>query len=49
MLGPLIYVIFINYIDDCAENIDILLKFADDNKLGHNASTVEKCEKPRNV
>ena len=28
-----------------SENIDILLKFADDTKLEHNASTVEECEK----
>ena len=49
VLGPLLFVIFINDIDDCAENIDILLKFADDTKLGHNASTVEECEKLRKV
>ncbi len=42
---PLLFVIFINDIDDCAENIDILLKFADDTKLEHNASTVVECEK----
>ena len=43
VLGPLLFVIFINDIDDCAENIDILLKFADDTKLGHNASSIEEC------
>ena len=42
VLGPLLFVIFINDIDDCAENIDILLKFADDTKLGHNASSIEE-------
>ena len=45
VLGPLLFVIFINDIDDCAENIDILLKFADDTKLGHNASSIEECVK----
>ena len=39
VLGPLLFVIFINDIDSCTENIDIMLKFADDTKLGHKAST----------
>lgn len=35
MLGPLWFVIFINDIDDAAELINIIRKFADDSKLGH--------------
>ena len=37
VLGPLLFVIFINDIDSCADEIDILLKFADDTKLGHKS------------
>ena len=45
VLGPLLFVIFINDIDSCADEIDILLKFADDTKLGHKARNIEDCLK----
>ena len=32
VLGPLLFLIFINNIDEVASNIDILIKFADDTK-----------------
>ena len=35
VLGPLLFLIFINNIDDCAGLIDKIRKFADDTKLGH--------------
>ena len=35
VLGPLLFIIFINDIDYCATLITILLKFADDTKLGN--------------
>ena len=35
VLGPLLFLIYINDIDDCATTIDKLRKFADDTKLGH--------------
>jgi ribonucleases P/MRP protein subunit RPP40 len=34
VLGPLLFLIFINDIDAAAETIEILLKFADDTKVG---------------
>ena len=33
VLGPLLFVIFINDIDECAEHISIILKFAHDTKV----------------
>jgi len=41
VLGPLLFLIFINDIDDVLENVECLKKFADDTKLG---CTVEKPE-----
>jgi hypothetical protein len=35
VLGPLLFLIFINDIDDAAAAVDILRKFADDTKLGN--------------
>jgi hypothetical protein len=34
VLGPLLFLIFINDIDMAAADIDILVKFADDTKVG---------------
>lgn len=39
VLGPLAFIIFINDIDLVAELIKIILKFADDTKLGHTILT----------
>ena len=39
VLGPLLFVIFINDLDSCTENISIMLKFADDTKLGQGVET----------
>ena len=40
VLGPSLFVIFINNIDNFTRNISIMLKFADDTKLGNVASGV---------
>ena len=42
VLGPLLFVIFINDIDKCAEHISIILKFAHDTKVGNRAATQEE-------
>ena len=44
VLGPLLFVIFINDIDNFTRNITIMLKFADDTKLGNVASGTVDCE-----
>jgi hypothetical protein len=38
VLGPLLFLIFINDIDEAAAAVDILRKFADDTKLGHTVN-----------
>ena len=35
VLGPLYFLVYINDIDNCAEVVDIINKFADDTKIGH--------------
>ena len=44
VLGPILFLIFINDLDDVALFIDLLRKFADDTKLGQTASTAEERE-----
>jgi hypothetical protein len=44
VLGPILFLIFINDLDMAAELITILKKFADDTKLGQTASTPEERE-----
>jgi len=39
VLGPLLFLVFINDLDGAAQNINILRKFADDTKLGHEVKT----------
>ena len=41
VLGPLLFIIFIDDIDDSAGSIDILIKFADDTKTGHKVSDLQ--------
>ena len=41
VLGPICFLVYINDIDDCAEEITILNKFADDTKLGHRVDSAE--------
>ena len=42
MLGPLLFVIFINDLEDSVEGLlDILKKFADDTKLGQEVTKEE--------
>jgi hypothetical protein len=38
VLGPLLFLIFINDIDDAAAAVEILRKFADDTKVGHTVN-----------
>ena len=42
VLGPLLFVIFINDIDECAQEISVILKFADDTKVGHKITSQEE-------
>ena len=39
VLGPLLFVIFINDIDECAQEISVILKFADDTKVGNKITS----------
>jgi hypothetical protein len=41
VLGPLLFLIFINDIDEAAAAVDILRKFADDTKLGNRIRSEE--------
>ena len=45
VLGPLLFVIFINDLDNCTKHITVMKKFADDTKLGNVASSAESCRK----
>ena len=44
VLGPLLYVIFINDLDDCTRLISTMQKFADDTKLGNVAASLQDCQ-----
>ena len=35
VLGPIMFIIYINDLDDATSNIDVINKFADDTKIGH--------------
>jgi hypothetical protein len=41
VLGPILFLIFINDLDNAALLVDILRKFADDTKLGHTVNSPE--------
>ena len=41
VLGPLLFLIFINNVDQAVHNIDIIKKFADDTKIGNTMVTME--------
>ena len=43
VLGHCQFVIFMNDIDDCAKDISIILKFADDTKISNKANSIENC------
>jgi hypothetical protein len=45
VLGPLLFLVFINDLDSAARLIEILKKFADDTKLGQTAETQEDRDK----
>jgi hypothetical protein len=45
VLGPILFLIFINDLDNAALFIDLLRKFADDTKLGHTVATEEGRER----
>ena len=41
VLGPLLFLIFINNLDEAAASVSLLKKFADDTKMGQKSSTPE--------
>ena len=43
ILGPFLFVIFINDIDSCTEHLTVMRKFADDTKLGNRALNLVDC------
>ncbi len=45
MLGPLLFVVFINDIDEAVRQVDIIRKFADDTKIGQKMVTVKDKER----
>ena len=45
VLGPLLFLIFINDIDEAVANIDIIKKFADDTKVGQVIETEDDKKK----
>ena len=48
VLGPLLFVIFINDLDDSTKLITVMAKFADDTKLGNHADSAENCRQLQN-
>ena len=44
VLGPILFLIFINDLDTAAGQVGLLKKFADDTKLGHSVETLAKRE-----
>jgi len=44
VLGPLLFIIFINDLDASATTVDIIKKFADDTKLGQDVTDPRGCE-----
>ncbi len=42
ILGPLLFIVFINDLDLAAPMLDVIKKFADDTKLGHKVATAEQ-------
>ena len=45
VLGPLLFLIYIDNICECSANIDLSVKFADDTKTAHSASSDDECRK----
>ena len=44
VLGPILFLIYINDLDGATESIDVMRKFADDTKLGHTVSSAKDRE-----
>ena len=44
VLGPLLFIIFINDLDASAATVDVIKKFADDTKLGQDVTDPRRCE-----